>query len=63
MSPHEYVAKRRVTRAQELLSEANMTITQVAETLGFETIHSFSRWFHKEMGVSPSAYQKQSGVV
>ena len=62
-SPHIYITKRRVTRAQELLTEDRMSITELAEALGFPSIHSFSRWFHHEVGVSPSQYRQNPGIM
>lgn len=39
----------------------NISITRIAETLGYDSIHSFSRAFTKYYGVSPSKYIEQHG--
>ena len=45
--------------AVELLTESNMSITQIAFSLGFGTIRSFNRAFRQETGMSPRDYWTQ----
>lgn len=52
----EYFTRRRFERAAQLL-EDGMSVTQVAEMLGYKSIHSFSRAFTKRIGVSPLEYR------
>lgn len=58
-SPHAFVTARRVERAGELLTQAALTVTDVAEALGFPSIHTFSRWFHHETGSTPTQYRQK----
>ena len=53
----EYFTRRRFERAAQLL-EDGMSVTQIAEMLGYKSIHSFSRAFTKRFGVSPLEYRK-----
>lgn len=55
---HGYYAQKRLQKAIELLKEGKKSVTQIAFALNFQSIHSFSRTFKKEIGVSPSEYQK-----
>jgi AraC-like DNA-binding protein len=57
-SPHAYVTSRRVARAKELLGSGRMNVTEVAETLGFDTLQAFSRWFSRETKLNPSEFRE-----
>ena len=55
-SPHEYLTWLRIAQAARLLQAApEMTVTQVAEAVGFESPTSFASLFRRRAGVSPSA--------
>ena len=43
--------------ARELLAESMMSITDIAEYLGFTSIHTFSRYFAKHNGKSPKHWR------
>jgi AraC-like DNA-binding protein len=60
-SPHQYVLRARVERAAELLAETDLTVTQVAERVGFVSPSHFSRTFSRRMGLSPSSYRRTLG--
>lgn len=53
----DYVRSLRIQDAVELLTESNMSITQIASSLGFGTIRSFNRAFRQETGMSPRDYR------
>ena len=42
--------------AKELIREKNMNFTQIADYLGYTSIHYFSRQFKKIAGMTPSEY-------
>ena len=54
---NDYVNSLRVSNACILLLETNMTITQISDSVGFNSIRTFNRAFTKQMNVSPSAYR------
>lgn len=56
----EYINDCRLNRACELLCFTALPITEIAESLGFRSIHYFSRFFKKREGISPSQYRSQS---
>jgi len=45
-------------RACRLLDETSMQISEIADELGFNSIHYFSAAFKKQMGMSPAAYRR-----
>ena len=52
----EYLARLRLKRAKALLREGGRTVTEIAEILGFSSVHYFTRFFKQRTGMSPSAY-------
>jgi AraC-like DNA-binding protein len=59
LTPRDYLSRRRVERARELLRTANLTVTEVCFLVGFSSLGSFSARFKAEMGVTPTAYRAQ----
>lgn len=55
-----YAAGLRMERARLLLAESDMPVTQIAETLGYADLYSFSKLFKAYSGTSPSGYRKRS---
>ena len=53
-APINYANKLRMEKAKALLQYSHMTVGQISEYLGFESIHYFSRAFKKYSGTSPS---------
>jgi AraC-like DNA-binding protein len=56
-TPHEYLTRKRIERAKELLAESELTVTEICFEVGFESLGSFSTLFHKIVGWSPSIYR------
>lgn len=52
----EYVSFLKVEQAKEIIRSENMNFTQIAEELGYSSIHYFSRQFKKISGMTPSEY-------
>jgi AraC-like DNA-binding protein len=59
-TPHEYLTRKRIERAKELLSEDWFTVTEICFEVGFESLGSFSTLFHKLVGWSPSIYRARA---
>ncbi|RED64344.1 MULTISPECIES: AraC family transcriptional regulator [Cohnella] len=59
MTPIQYHVSVRLEKAKQMIQFTNLSLTQIADELGFQSIHAFSRTFHKWEGVSPSAYRKK----
>ncbi|KIL38966.1 hypothetical protein SD70_23275 [Gordoniibacillus kamchatkensis] len=60
MTPKQYLLKVRMRKAAALLKENNQSITSVAEQLGYDSIHYFSRQFTDYYGISPSRFRSRS---
>ncbi|MBO5355122.1 MAG: helix-turn-helix transcriptional regulator [Clostridia bacterium] len=58
-SPLEYIKKRRVEIACQLLSTGLYNVTQVAERAGFDSVSYFSAEFRRLTGQTPSQYQSR----
>jgi len=54
----EYINEYRVSKAERLLSETVLSITDIADSVGFEDVNYFSRVFKKTVGKSPSEYRR-----
>ncbi|GAA4463198.1 hypothetical protein GCM10023093_11140 [Nemorincola caseinilytica] len=50
---HEYQQSRRIDRAKELLQQQGLSVTDVANTLGYSSISHFSTAFKKMTGMKP----------
>lgn len=58
MRPHEYLLKRRIERAEELLKRAEVSLVEIALTVGFQTQAHFTTVFKRFAGDTP--YQWRS---
>ena len=54
-----YVMHLRVAEAKRLLAEKGLSITEVAQAVGYDDYSYFSRVFKKLVGKSPRAYQEE----
>jgi transcriptional regulator GlxA family with amidase domain len=53
----EYLSRRRIERAQDLLRTSNLTVTEICFAVGFSSLGSFSSRFRTLVGESPSEFQ------
>ena len=61
MTPIEYCRCVRIARARELLEGGEISQKQIAESIGYKDMASFSRAFRKAVGSAPGAYRKRFG--
>lgn len=59
-SPKEYILRQKLVRAQLLLKETPLTITHVANSVGFQEVLSFSKFFKSKTGLSPQNYRNMT---
>lgn len=52
----EYFTRMKIKRAREYIREGNYNFTEIAELLGYESIHYFSRQFKSYVKMSPTEY-------
>lgn len=57
-TPHQYVMRQRVERAQELLRDSGTALASVATEVGFETQSHFTSVFRHIVGVTPKRYRE-----
>jgi len=60
LPPHRYQTRLRLERAQALLRDTDLTVTQVAEAVGYETPQALGRLFRRELSMSPARYRAQA---
>ena len=58
MGAVHYFQVLRMKEAKRLIRESDLSITGIAEKLGFSGIHHFSRVFRKVTGMTPTQYAK-----
>ena len=58
MSPNSYFISLKIDAAKDMICNTDLNFTQIAENLGFTTIHYFSKLFKDKVGISPSEYAK-----
>ena len=59
-TPHQYIARARIRRAEELLAKTDMPISQIALACGFSGQPHFSMYFKRIIGATPAVYRQQS---
>lgn len=58
-TPAQYLGRRRIERACDLLPLGNLTVREVAELVGFTSLAAFSTRFKARVGVAPSEYRRR----
>ena len=53
----QYINKKRIEKATELLRKGNWSVEDVSQQVGFSDCSYFSRAFKKEIGISPVKYK------
>jgi AraC-like DNA-binding protein len=61
-TPRDYLTRRRIERAKDLLRAANLSVTEICLVVGFSSLGSFSTRFRLLVGVSPSEYRLSATV-
>ncbi len=58
-TPHQYLRRRRIERAKELLRETDLMVTAISIEVGFRSLGSFSSAFSELVGESPIDYARR----
>jgi AraC-like DNA-binding protein len=58
--PHEYLLRRRIERAQQLLLEPGLSIVDVALSVGFQTQSHFTTVFKRFVGDTPHQWRRSN---
>jgi AraC-like DNA-binding protein len=59
-SPYGYLMTRRIERAMALLRRGDLSVTDVCFTVGCSSLGTFSTRFTELVGISPSAYRRET---
>ncbi len=59
LTAKQIIQQRQITEAKRSLVRSEITTKELAFKLGFDSISSFSRFFKKHIGVSPSVFRQQ----
>ena len=62
MSFSEYLQRRRISTAMELLKRG-MTVESVMEQVGYRDRKSFYRYFKKIAGATPAEFRRSSQII
>ena len=60
LSPKEYLTDFRMKQACYLLEHSSLSITAIANSLGFDNNLYFSKTFHRQKGMSPKEYREKN---
>lgn len=65
LRPHEYLLRRRIEHAQEMLTKTRMSVIEVALSVGFQTPSHFTTVFKRLTAQSPNAWRRsqQDGTI
>lgn len=56
--PIAYFIEMKINAAKRMIRDSSMSFTQIAEALGFHSVHYFSKLFKEKTGLTPSEYAK-----
>lgn len=54
----DYILKMRMLHARRLLEGSSMSISEIAENVGFSSLNHFDKMFKKDHGLTPTEYMK-----
>ncbi|WP_372881640.1 helix-turn-helix domain-containing protein [Psychromonas sp.] len=60
MTPHQYVLKKRLERAKELISQSQFSLAHIALSCGFSSQSSFTQAFSNVYKIPPSRYRRSN---
>lgn len=57
LTPHQYLTRRRLEIAKQLLTSTELSVTEVCLAVGFSSLGSFSSLFRRHVGRSPADFR------
>ncbi|WP_019911075.1 AraC family transcriptional regulator [Paenibacillus sp. HW567] len=61
--PIQYITRKKIDKAKELLTSTTSTISEIAVQLGFSDMFYFSKQFKKNAGLAPTDFRKQMQLL
>ena len=62
LTPTEYINRLRINQAKELLANTDMSVSEIAESVGFTDQNYFGRVFKQLTGTSPKRFLKENNM-
>ena len=59
ITAQEYIQNKVIDTAKDMLKDSNLSIGDIAKSLGFAYQNHFTRLFHKKVGISPTLFRKE----
>ncbi len=56
-TPHQYLTKKRIDNAKLMLADDDLSVSEICNNVGFESIGSFSILFKRQIGFAPQYYR------
>lgn len=63
ISPISYMISRRISESKYLLTETDLSMSQIAQLLGFSSLSYFSQVFHKTQGISAMEFRQSTKSI
>jgi transcriptional regulator GlxA family with amidase domain len=57
VTPHHYLTQKRVERAQEMLAQTNLSLSEIAHATGFSDQSHLARHFRHILGTTPREFR------
>lgn len=59
VTPYDYQIQQKIFSAKNMLANMNISVKEIADSLGYDDQHYFSYMFKKRCGMSPTQYRKK----
>lgn len=59
VSPKKYILRKRLELAKKQISHSDLPLIEIAVSCGYDDYYQFTKYFKKEIGISPSQYRKK----
>ncbi|WP_416865576.1 MAG: helix-turn-helix domain-containing protein [Imperialibacter sp.] len=59
ITPHHFLTTMRLERAEKLLEETDLPVSEICQAVGFDSVPSFTSLFKRAYGESPGRYRRQ----
>lgn len=63
LSPYYYISSFRLQKAKDLLLHTNLTVRDIAEQIGQQSLGTFTTRFGEKIGVTPSSFRTQQHLT
>ncbi|MGM0197713.1 response regulator transcription factor [Enterococcus sp. DIV1314a] len=58
----EYISRKRIENSKNQLIKPQLKIKEIGNSVGYITPHSFTRFFKKNVGMTPKEYRERNGI-